>query len=442
MSERALIVRVLRDLPAAEAQRRLARSSAAIVSGEMRAYARQVLADVARGGDEAVTAYTARWDKVTVRPDELMLPERAFTAAHNAIGAGLYRAMEAAIARARRYNEWVRPRALAVTEIEPGITVGIRHTPVRSAGLYVPSGKGTFPSVLITMGTPASVAGVEQIVAVVPPRQDGTVDPAVLVAADLLGIRQVACCNGAAGVAAMALGTAHIPRTDVIVGPGNPVIAAVQLAAAAYGARPLVTLGPTESIVLADETAEPQRVALDLINEAEHGADSAVTLLATDAALAHEVARVLPQYLSRLPEPRRTFALQALTDLGGLFVVADIDEGIAWIDRYAPEHVQLAVRDPLSVAARIRYAGEILAGQETPFSVANYAIGVPAALPTGGAGFAASGVTVLSFLRTTSIAALSREGLRMLAPVAVRLGEHEGFPAHVMAVTAREGLMS
>lgn len=441
MPERALYIRVLRDLPAAEVQRRLERSSSAIFNDEMRAYARQVLADVARDGDDAVTAYTARWDKVTVRPGDLMLPAGAFTAAHGAIDAGLRRALEDAIVRARRYNEWLRPQAVALTEFEPGITVGVRHTPVRSAGLYVPSGKGTFPSTLITMGAPASVAGVEQIVVVVPPRQDGTVDPAVLVAADLLGIRQVACCNGAAGVAAMALGTAQIPRTDVIVGPGSPVIAAVQLAAAVYGARLLVTLGPTESIVLADETADPERLALDLLNEAEHGADSAVILLATDAVIAAKVARILPAYLDRLPEPRRTFAQRALTDLGGLFVVADIDEGVAWINRYAPEHLQLAVRDALSVAARIRHAGEILAGQETPFAVANYAIGIPAALPTGGAGFAASGVTVLSFLKATSIAALSRDGLRTLAPVAVRLGEHEGFPAHVMAVTDREGVM-
>jgi len=127
-----------------------------------------------------------------------------------------------------------------------------------------------------------------------------------------------------------------------------------------------------------------------------------------------------------------------VTDLGGLFVVADLDEAIEWINRYAPEHLQLAVRDPWAVACRVRHAGEILVGQHTLFSVANYAIGVPAALPTGGAGFAASGVTVLSFLKTTSLASLSGEGLRTLAPVAVRLGEHEGFPAHVLAVTGRE----
>jgi histidinol dehydrogenase len=440
MPETEFPVRRLTDLSPEETSRRLARSASAIFNDEMRAYARQVLDDVARDGDRAVAAYTARWDHVQVRPDELMVPAETVASAHQAIDARLRDALVAAVARARRYNEWLMPEPRRLEELEPGIAVGVQHGPVRSAGLYVPSGKGTFPSTLVTMGAPAVVAGVERVVAIVPPRPGGSVDPAVLVAADLLGIRDVVCCNGAAGVAALAVGTQRIPRTDVIVGPGNPVIAAVQLAAASYGARPLVVLGPTESIVLADDSADPQRLALDLLNEAEHGADSAVILLSTSPDVARAAAGRLQGYLAQLPEPRRTYARRALTDLGGLFVVDTLDEGLAWVNRYAPEHLQLAVRDPLAVAGRVRHAGEILAGQHTPFSVANYAIGVPAALPTGGAGFAASGVTALSFLKTTSIASLSDGGLRTLAPVSVRLGEHEGFPAHVLAVTAREGL--
>jgi histidinol dehydrogenase len=442
MPDAEFAVQRLQDLSADELQRRLTRSSSSIFNDRMRDYAREVLDDVARDGDEAVVAYTSRWDNVTLRPDDLVLSVEAVAGAYRAVAADLRQAIEAAILHVRRYNEWLRPPALALEEITPGVTVGIRHSACRSAGLYVPSGKGTFPSTLITMGTPAVVAGVEQLTVVVPPRSDGSVDPAVLVAADLLGIRRVVCANGAAGIAALAVGTRRIPKADLVVGPGNPVIAAVQMAAAAYGTRPLVTMGPTESIVLADDGADPDRVALDLLNEAEHGADSAVLLLTTCYDLAARVAGRLRVYLDRLPEPRRTYARSALGDLGGLFVVADLEEGIAWIDRYAPEHLQLAVRDPLSVAARIRHAGEILAGQHTPFSVANYAIGVPAALPTGGAGFAASGITVLSFLKSTSVAALSADGLRSLGPLAVRLGQHEGFPAHVLAVTAREEVRS
>jgi len=430
--------RRLSELTATDRARRLRRSSAGIFTDEMRAYARAVLDDVARDGDAAVAAYTARWDGVTLTAEQFVVRRDEFRAAHAAIDESLRRALEVAIVRCRRYNEWLRPPVLATTEDEAGIMVGVQYAPCRSAGIYVPSGKGTFPSTLVTLVTPAVVAGVEEIAVLVPPRQDGGIDPALLVAAELLGITRIFRANGAAGVAAFAVGTATIPRTDVVVGPGNPVIASVQLAAPAYGTRPLVTLGPSEAIILADDTADPERLVVDLLNEAEHGADSAATLLVTDAGIAARVMELLPGYLDRLGEPRRSFAHSALTTLGGIFV-ADLDEAVDWINEYAPEHLQLALRDPMVVAGHIRHAGEILLGQSTPFAAANYAIGVPAALPTGGAAASASGVTVLSFLKAISIAGLTSVGLRAVAPVAERLGRYEGFPAHVQAITEREG---
>ncbi len=440
MPEAILTVQRLRDLSPEDRRRRLRRSADAIFNDEARAYAHRVLADVARDGDAALVAYTARWDGVVLAPEALAVGPDEIADAHEAIDAALRAALDAAIARVRRYNQWLRPSEMALVDIEPGITVGIRHQPVRSAGLYVPCGKGTFPSTMIMLGTPAVVAGVEQITVVVPPRPDGRVDPAVLVAADLLGVRQIFRCNGAAGVAALAVGTDRIPKTDVIVGPGNPVVAAVQLAAASYGTMPLAMLGPSEAIIVADESAEPARLAVDLLNEAEHGADSAAILITTSAVTAGQVAALLPRYLDRLPEPRRTFAQQTLADLGGIFVAGDLDEALDWVNLYAPEHLQLAVRDPLAVATRVRHAGEILAGQSTPFAAANYAIGVPHTLPTGGAAAASSAVTVLSFMKVSSVASLTEAGLRTVAPVAVRLGQHEGFPAHVQAITEREAL--
>lgn len=438
MPEVAMRVQRLGDLSAADAARRLARSAAATYAEETRVYARQVLEDVARDGDAAVVAYTRQWDGIDKSPDALRVRRERFVHARRAVAPDVGEAIEAAIARSRAYNAWLRPPALALDELEPGVTVGIRYTACRSAGLYVPSGKGTFPSMLVAMGTPAVVAGVERVAVVVPPRPDGEPDPAVLVAAERLGLDEVYCCNGAAGVAALAVGTQRIPRTDLVVGPGNPVVAAVQLAAAAYGARPLVMLGPTEAVVVADDSADPARLALDLLTEAEHGSDSAVLLLCTDERLAADVAARLGRLLARLPDPRRTYAARALSDLGGLFVVESLDEALDWVNRYAPEHLQLAVRAPMDAARRVRHAGEVLLGQHTPFAAANYAIGVPAALPTGGAAVAASGITVLAFLKTTSIAALSDRGLCAVAPVAERLGRHEGFPAHVLAVTERE----
>ncbi|MBM3469834.1 MAG: histidinol dehydrogenase [Armatimonadetes bacterium] len=428
----------LRSLPPDERRRRLRRSAAAVFGAEMRAYACRVLEDVVAGGDDAVALYTARWDGVDLAPAGFVVGSAEIEAARDAVSGTLLEALEVAIGRVRRFNEWLLPPEMTTVQLEDGITTGIQYRPCHSAGLYVPSGKGSFPSMMIAMGTPAVVAGVERIAVVLPPRPDGSVDPAVLAAADLLGIRQIFRCNGAAGVAALAVGTGTIPRTQLVGGPGSPVIAAVQQASAVFGATPLVALGPSEAIVLADATADPASVVVDLLTEAEHGADSAVMLVATDAGLANAVAGLLPQYLDRLPEPRRSYALTALTDLGGLFLAADLDEALAWINSYAPEHLQLAVADPLAVAGRVRHAGEILLGQCTPFAAANYAIGTPAALPTGGAALAASGITVLSFLKATAIAGLTLDGLRAVAPVASRLGWYEGFPAHVQAITHRE----
>jgi len=427
----------LSALPASERRRRHTRASAVIFGEEMRAYARQILDAVARDGDTAVARYTREWDHVALSPEQFAVRDDEFETARAAIDPVVRGALESMIARVRRFNEWLRPQPGAATELEPGISVGVRYSSVRSAGVYVPSGKGSFPSSFVMLTVPAVVAGVETITAVVPPRPDGSVDPAVLVAADVIGVRRIFRCNGPAGIAAMAIGTATIPRAAVVVGPGNPVIAAVQMAAGAYGARPIVLLGPSEAVILADESADASALALDLLNEAEHGGDSAATLLVTDEALAGRVAVAVHRWAERLPEPRRRFALQAIGEWGGIFV-ADLDEAIAWINDYAPEHVQLAVRDPDGVSARIHHAGEILLGQCTPFAAANYAIGVPHALPTSGWAAAASGVSVLAFMKTTFVAGLTAAGLRTVAPVAAALGRHEGFPAHVQAITERE----
>jgi histidinol dehydrogenase len=436
--EAPIAPRPLRSLTPQERQARLARARAQVGTAARRQYAAQVLEDVARDGDAAVAAYTARWDGVALAPERFAVTRDEVEAAYRALPETVSEALQLAIARSRRYNRWLRPPEVALTELEPGIVVGVRYTACRSAGIYVPSGKGSFPSMVVAMVTPAVVAGVEDLTVVVPPRPDGSADPAVLVAADLLGVRRIVRCNGAAGVAALALGTASIPRADVVVGPGNPVIAAVQLAAAAYGARPLVLLGPSEAVVLADASADVDRLVADLLNEAEHGADSAVLLVTTEATLAAAVAARLPDALAGLPQPRRDFARAALLDQGGLWIADDLEEAIAWINAYAPEHLMLAVRDPFALLPRIRHAGEILLGTHTPFAAANYAIGVPAALPTGGAAVAASGVTVWSFLKATSLASLDERGLRTVGPVAVRLGTYEGFPAHVRALTVRE----
>ncbi|MCS7234746.1 MAG: histidinol dehydrogenase [Armatimonadetes bacterium] len=385
----------------------------------------------------AVAEATARFDRVQIDPTRLRVSPEEFASAREAVGAGVRAALVAAVERARRFSEWLRPPARMVEELEPGITVGVQFTPLASVGAYVPSGKGRFPSTVVTLLTPAVVAGVPEIAVVVPPQPDGSADPAVLVAAELLGVDRVYRCNGPAGIAALAVGTESFPRVEALVGPGNPYVVAMQLLAQTRGVRVLGTFGPTESVVLADAEADPDRVALDLLNEAEHGSDSAALLVTPSEELAHAVRARVRSLLERLPQPRREYAQAALTDLGGIFVVDGWEEAVAFVNLYAPEHVMVHARDPWAVAHRIQHAGEILLGPHTPFSAANYAIGVPAALPTGGGARRESGVTVLSYLKVTSVAELDTEGLEKVRPVVEHLGNYEGFPAHVMAVRDR-----
>ncbi len=427
----------LADAPPDRVQRMLRRSSADVFDAGRQAHVRTIIDDVARRGDEAIIEYTRQYDGVTLAPDRLRVARDEVARAYDAVDDGLRAALAKSIERTRRHSEWLRPPALMLDEHEPGITAGIKWTPVESVGVYIPSGKGAFPSTLITIVTPAVVAGVEEIAVVLPPRPDGSADPAVLVAADLLGVSQVFRCNGVAGIAGLAFGTATLPKVWLLGGPGNPYVTAAQIAVQASGVRLLAVLGPTESMILADDGADPDRVALDLLNEAEHGKDSAAILLSPSEALVGEVQDRLPRYLAQLPAWRREFAEAAMSDYGGAVIAPSIEDAIAFANAYAPEHLQLATRDPFATLQRIRNAGEVLLGQHTPFSAGNYAIGVPAALPTGGFARVGSGVTVLSFLKATSVAALDEEGLAALRPVIERLGRYEEFPAHVLAVTAR-----
>jgi len=432
----SLEIRRLADVTAAQRRRILERARARVFAPEVQEAARRALQAVADRGDEAVLEYTARYDGVTLDRSRLAVSPAEFDEARERMPAALVEALRSAIRRARSYNERLRPQSWT-EDLEPGITVGAKFAPLAAVGVYIPSGKGRFPSTAVTILTPAVVAGVSQIRVVVPPQPDGTVDPALLVACDLLGVRDIVRCNGVAGIAALVVGTPAVPAVPAVVGPGNPYVVATQVLGQTRGVRMLALLGPTEAVVLADESADPRTVSLDLVNEAEHGADSAALLVTASEAVAREVASRLPDDLARLPEPRRRFAQAALSDCGGIFVAGTMDEAVEFVNAYAPEHLQIATRRPQEMLARIRHAGEILLGQHTPFAAGNYAIGVPAALPTGGAARSGSGITVHSFLTMSSVASLDAQGLAKARPVVEQLGTYEGFPGHVMAVTAR-----
>jgi histidinol dehydrogenase len=259
----------------------------------------------------------------------------------------------------------------------------------------------------------------------------------VLVAADELGLRTVLRANGPAGVAALAFGTKSFPKVRKVVGPGSPPVACAQIEIQRYGCATQILLGPSESLILADSSADPRLLAADLLNEAEHGMDSTSVLVTEDERLVEAAQEHLTEQLGRLPEPRRSYATAALGVNGGTILVADLEQGVEVANAFAPEHMQLVVRDEDAVLAALHHAGEILLGQWTPISAANYVIGVPAALPTGRFARVTSGITAETFTKKTSIAKADERALARMAPTVLALAEHEGFPAHAAAVRAR-----
>jgi histidinol dehydrogenase len=398
-----------------------------------------LVADVRARGDAAVCDALERFDGCRVEPAGLRITDDEFTRARAEVPAAVQDAIRAAIDHSRRFNEQVLRHGDWRVELDPGLEVGEKRTAIASAGLFVPSGKGSFPSVLVQIGTPAVVAGVPDIAVVVPPvpGTDGMVDPAVLVVAEGLGLREVFRANGPAGVAALAFGTESIPACRKVLGPGSPPVAAAQLEIQRHGVVGMQILAASESLILADETADLGLLAADLLNEAEHGADSASVLVTWREDVIAGVQPELARRLASLPEPRRGYAASAVGQVGGAILVADRDEAIAVANLYAPEHMQIATADDEAVLAGIEHAGEVLLGQHTPFSAGNYLIGIPATLPTSGYARVTSGVTALAFTKTISIARAGADALSALAPDILALADHEDFPAHAAVIRER-----
>ncbi len=419
----------------------LGRGVAQIFDPVLRESILEIIEDVREHGDEAVARALERFDGCRVAPGGLRVSDAEFEAALETIAPAVQNALREAIAAVRAFNETVVRDRDWRAELKPGLVVGEKTTPIASAGLFVPSGKGSFPSVLTQVGTPAVVAGVPQIAVVVPPVPggDGAVDPAVLCVALELGLRNVYRANGPAGVAALAFGTESLPRVRKIVGPGSPPVQAAMIECQRFGCHTQMLLGPSESLIIADDSADIRLLAADLLNEAEHGPDSSSLLVTDSESVLEAVQGELGRRVQALPEPRRSYATSALGDNGGCVLVGDLSEAVEMANAYAPEHMQLAVREEYEEAmlGRLEHAGEILVGQHTPVSAANYTIGVPAALPTGGFARVTSGVTAETFLKRTSIARADAAALRSMAPAALALAAHEGFPAHAAAIRAR-----
>jgi histidinol dehydrogenase len=418
-----------------------ARGLADIFDPALRSSITALIEDVRDRGDAAVCDALARFDGITLAPDQLRVTAEEVDAA--VVSAQVDAALDDAIAHCRAFNEQVLARASSWSfEPEPGLRVGEKVSAIPSAGLFVPSGKASYPSVAYQLGAPAVVAGVPLVALVVPPipGSDGAVDPAVLVVCRKLGITEVFRANGPAGLAALGFGTASIPKVRKIVGPGSPAVTLTQVELQRHGVATMMLLGPTESLVIADATADPQRLAADLLIEAEHGTDSSVVLVTTSTAVAGATDAELARQLADLPAVRAEAARASLGPNGGCVLVTDLDVALEVANRYAPEHLQVAVADDVvdTVVDGLHHAGEILVGQHTPFSAANFVIGCPASLPTSGFAEVSSGITVEAFLKRTAVARADARPLARMSPSVLALADHEGFPAHAAAIRLRQ----
>ncbi len=429
-----LNVRKWEELSGADRRKMLRRSESDITS--MREHVQAIVDRVRREGDAALRALTKEYDRADIDRLPLRVAPAEFARARELLGPAVRDALRFAIDNVTAFHRPQLPSGIDLREIRAGIYAGERATAIDSAGLYVPRGRGSFPSMLYMLAVPAKIAGVRRVCVVSPPGPDGSIDAACLYAAELCGVDEVYRAGGAQAIAALAYGTESIAAVDKIVSPGSSYVSAAKRLVASDVDVGLPA-GPSESIVLADESADARTVALDLLIEAEHGSDSSALLITPSQTLADRVAALLPALVERIPEPRRTFVSDVLSGYGGILMTADMETAASVVNEFAPEHLQVRTREPFATLQSIRNAGEILLGEHTPFSAANYAIGANAVLPTGGKARTWSPVSVRDFMKYSSVVFATRDGYETLAPHVVALADYEGFFTHAEAIRQR-----
>lgn len=419
-------------LSASERRAALARPAQA-ARDDIETLAREVIANVRAGGDEALRAYTRRFDgaeleTLATSPAEFSQAERTLTSEQRS-------ALERAIDNVERFHRAQQPDALTL-ETMPGVRCERVIRPISAVGLYVPAGSAPLPSAVIMLAVPARIADCPRRVLCTPPRRDGSANPAVLVAATLCGIESVYKVGGAQAIAAMAYGTGTVPKVDKIFGPGNAWVTAAKQVVAAdpAGAACDMPAGPSEVLVIADDSARAEFVAADLLAQAEHDTQAQAILLTPSRALAEAVAAEIVSQTRTLS--RRAILEQSLAS-SRCIVVRDLESALEVANDYAAEHLLLEVREPRRWLEKVVSAGSIFLGAWSPEPMGDYCSGTNHVLPTYGYARAYSGLSVLDFVKRITVQELSPEGLRSLGPVAVTLARLEGLDAHAGAVTRR-----
>ncbi|WP_299784905.1 histidinol dehydrogenase [uncultured Marivita sp.] len=391
-----------------------------------------IIADVRKRGDAAVLELTAKFDRLELAAEQLRVSEAEIDAEIAKVPEAERIALELAAERIRAYHERQLPTDEMWTDAQ-GATLGWRWTPVSAAGLYVPGGLASYPSSVLMNAVPAKVAGVKRL-AVTVPTPDGVINPLVLMACRIAGVDEVYRIGGAQAIAALAYGTESIAPVDKITGPGNAFVAAAKRRVFGKVGIDMIA-GPSEILVIADGDNDPDWIALDLMSQAEHDESAQSLLITTDAAFGRAVAEAVEKRLETLE--RRTIAGASWRDFGAVITVRDLDEAATLCDRIAPEHLELCVDDPDALSANITHAGAIFLGQWTPEAIGDYVGGPNHVLPTARSARFSSGLSVLDFVKRTTLAKMSPEALRAIGPAAETLARSESLEAHGLSVTAR-----
>ena len=396
---------------------------------------RPILEAVRTEGDAALLRFARDFDGADVKPGQLKVSEAEFDAAFGLIEPAVIEAIKYGIANIKAFHEEQRPEPMWLKEIRPGAFAGDRWTPISSVALYVPRGKGAFPSVTMMTSIPAVVAGVPHIAIVTPPTADGSVDAATLVAARLAGVETIYKCGGAQAVAAVAYGTETVRQALKVVGPGSPwVVAAKRLLSGVLDTG--VPAGPSESLIFADDTLGGGLAALDLLIEAEHGPDSSAYLVTHSRRVAEEALAALPDHWARMTEQRVAFSRAVLSGRsGGIVLTRDVEDSYRFINDYAPEHLEILSTDPFQHLGSITEAAEILMGPYTPVSLGNFVLGPNAVLPTSRWARTYGPLSVTDFVKRSSIGYVTAKAYDDLARNAKTLATYEGFSAHANAVS-------
>jgi histidinol dehydrogenase len=402
---------------------------------DVEATVRAIIADVASRGDAALIDYTRKFDRIDLTKAGLRVSAAEIDAAEKACDPQALAALKLARDRIEAYHRRQLPKDDRFTDAL-GVELGSRWTAVEAAGLYVPGGTAAYPSSVLMNAVPAKVAGCPRLVMVVP-SPDGKLVPLVLAAAKLAGVDEVYRIGGAQAVAALAYGTETIKPVVKIVGPGNAWVAAAKRLVFGKVGIDMIA-GPSEVLILADNTGNPDWIAADLLAQAEHDVSAQSILITDDAALAAAVEKAVEAQLKTLP--RADVASASWRDFGAIIMVPRLAEAIPLVDRLAPEHLEIAARDADGLAAQIRNAGAIFIGAHTPEAIGDYVAGSNHVLPTARSARFSSGLGVLDFMKRTSLLKCGPEQLRALGPAAISLGEAEGLGAHARSVSIRLNL--